>query len=195
MYIDPAGGQDRGANREAGMRLERVLSAIALLAVSGAAAGQQPAPQPACNSPAHRAFDFWIGEWRVYVTGTSDLAGLSTITREDAGCVITEHFRSQRSAYTGRSLNIYNAQAGRWEQFWVDSAGDITHFVGNPTPDGMQLTAEDDVGPGQPTPIFSRLTFTRNPDGSVRQHGQASADHGRTWVDRYDFTYRPAPKS
>lgn len=177
------------------MRLKSAIFVVSVLAALPSAAAQQPTSKPACDTPEHRAFDFWIGEWRAYVTGTDDLAGLSTIAREDGGCVVTEHWRSQRSAYTGRSLNIFNAETGHWEQFWVDSSGDITHFIGNPMPDGMQLTAEDDVGPGQPTPIFNRMTFTRNPDGSVRQHGQASTDRGKTWVDRYDFTYKPAPKS
>lgn len=168
-----------------------------VLAIGCAHAQQTPPPasaspqnQPACVSQAHRAFDFWLGEWRAYVTGTQNLAGLSTIALEDGSCVITEHWRSQRSSFTGRSLNIYSAEAGHWEQFWVDSTGDITHFAGNATPDGMQLTAEDDVGPGAPQPTFSRVTWTRNGDGSVRQHGEASSDRGVTWSDRYDFTYR-----
>ena len=53
-----------------------------------------------------------------------------------------------------------------------------------------QLTAEDDVGPGAPDPVFNRMTFTVNADGSVRQFGEASSDRGATWTVRYDFTYR-----
>ncbi len=171
----------------------------AYLTHTGIACAQQtpqPAPAsqpPACQAASYRAFDFWLGEWRAYVTGTDRLAGLSTIKAEDAGCVITEHWRSQQSlGFTGRSLNTYSAEAKHWEQFWVDSSGDITHFIGGPTADGMVLTAEDDIGPGALDPIFNRMTFTRNADGSVRQRGQASTDRGKTWSDRYDFTYRRA---
>jgi hypothetical protein len=172
---------------------------LAGFAFIGCAYAQQPspaqnapaqAPRPNCDSPSHRAFDFWVGEWDVYVTGTETLAGRNTIAREDNGCVITETWRSGRSPYTGRSLNIYDRLSGKWEQYWVDSEGDITHFVGGPTENGMRLTAEDDVGPDDPTPIFNRMTFTRNADGSVRQHGEASSDRGATWSTRYDFTYR-----
>ncbi|MGE3931368.1 MAG: hypothetical protein AB7G05_14495 [Hyphomonadaceae bacterium] len=172
------------------MRRLLALSALAVaLAISGASA--QQAPPPACQDAAHRAFDFWIGEWQAYVSGTDTLAGRSTIRVEDGGCVITEHWRSEGAPFSGRSLNIYSAQKGHWEQFWVDSSGDITHFIGAPTADAnMQLTAEDDVGPQRPEPIFSRMTFTVNADGSVRQHGEASTDRGATWSDRYDFTYR-----
>lgn len=155
----------------------------------------QPAnPPPACTAPENRAFDFWVGEWKAYVTGTDNLAGLSTITREDGGCVITEHWRSQATNFTGRSLNIYSAGAKHWEQFWVDSTGGITHFIGHATPDGMDLIAEGDAAPGQPTPVFTRMIFTHNADGTVRQRGQTSADRGKTWTDSYDFTYRPTPK-
>lgn len=146
-----------------------------------------------CQTPAHRALDFWVGEWQVFVSGTETLAGLSTIAIEDGGCVVTEHYRIPGASYSGRSLNIFSAERGQWEQFWVDSTGDITHFIGQATPAGMQFTAEDDVGPGMSAPIFSRITFTRNEDGSVRQHGQKSSDRGATWSDRYDFTYRRAP--
>jgi hypothetical protein len=58
----------------------------------------------------------------------------------------------------------------------------------------MDLIAEDDVSPGNPKPVFTRMIFTHNADGTVRQHGQTSADRGKTWTDSYDFTYRPVPK-
>ncbi|MGE0045383.1 MAG: hypothetical protein AB7J28_08075 [Hyphomonadaceae bacterium] len=176
--------------------VKRVAASLAaLLFVIGCAHAQQaqptrPAP-PTCDTPNHRAFDFWIGEWDAYVTGTENMAGRSTIAREDAGCVITEHWRSQRVTYSGRSLNMYDRITGRWEQFWVDSTGNITHFIGGAHEGGMRLVAEDDVGPGQATPVFNRMTFTPNPDGSVRQHGEQSSDRGATWTTSYDFTYRP----
>ena len=109
---------------------------------------------------------------------------------EHNGCVITEHWRSARTPYTGRSLNLYDAATGHWRQFWVDSVGDVTVFTGDATADGMRLTAQGDVEPGDASPVTNRMTFTRNADGSVRQHGQQSRDEGVTWVTRYDFTYR-----
>lgn len=168
--------------------IRQIFAALFALPLAAAPAAQaQPAtPPPACTAPEHRAFDFWIGEWKAYVTGTDNLAGLSTITREDGGCVITEHWRSQVSSFTGRSLNIYSASKKHWEQFWVDSTGNITHFIGHATPDGMDLVAGDDNA--------TRMIFTHNADGTVRQHGQVSTDSGKTWTDSYDFTYRPVAK-
>lgn len=163
-----------------------VTFAFAMTLVQGAHAQPQ---RPDCSAPQHRAFDFWLGEWDAYVTGTDQLAGRSTIASEDAGCVITEHWRSEGAPFSGRSLNLYDRAIGHWRQTWVDSVGDVTDFVGDPTPDGMQLTAPNDVSPNNPTPHFTRMTFTKNADGSVRQLGESSAD-GRTWTVRYDYTYR-----
>ncbi|MBI1250284.1 MAG: hypothetical protein GC189_02285 [Alphaproteobacteria bacterium] len=141
----------------------------------------------------HRAFDFWLGEWDAYVTGTDTLAGRSSILALDHGCVIAEQWRSARSTYSGRSLNLYDRNAGHWRQFWVDSTGDVTRFDGGPIDDGMQLVAEDDFDPNAEAIVFNRMTFTRNGDGSVRQHGEQSRDRGLTWITRYDFTYRRRP--
>ncbi|MBI1185749.1 MAG: hypothetical protein GC206_00140 [Alphaproteobacteria bacterium] len=168
------------------------------LALAGAAAAQDGAQPPAapqvptdaCASAAHHGFDFWIGEWDVRRTGADAVSGASSIGSEDQGCVITEHFRSLTAPYSGRSLNMFDAAAGKWFQYWMDSTGDITRFEGGLNEAGqMVLVAANDVGPGQPEPQFQRMTFTPNPDGSVRQHGESSPD-GETWTTTYDLTYR-----
>jgi len=154
------------------------------------AAAQAPTPAPpTCAAPEYRAFDFWLGEWDVYVTGTENLAGRSSIVSEDTGCVITEHYRSTRAPYTGRSVNIYDRATGHWNQVWVDSTGEITRFVGGPHNGGMRLTDPANVVAGQPGTTHTRMTFSVNADGSVRQLGETSPD-GVTWTARYDFTYR-----
>jgi hypothetical protein len=164
------------------------IAAFAALTPSASAQTQQPAP-PTCEAREHRAFDFWIGEWDAYVTGTENLAGRSSIRSEDAGCVITEHWTSVGQPYSGRSLNLYDRASGRWEQFWVDSTGEVTRFVGGPHEGGMRLTDPANVTARSSTPVQTRMTFTPNPDGTVRQHGESSTD-GVSWTSRYDFTYR-----
>ncbi|KAF0179917.1 MAG: hypothetical protein IV086_13590 [Hyphomonadaceae bacterium] len=182
-----------------------VLAIAALQSMSDVAAAQatttqSPAPPPSppaasppvgCSGAAHRAFDFWIGEWDAYATGTETLAGKSVIEARDAGCIITEQWTSMRSPYSGRSLNLFDATTGRWLQFWADSQGEITRYEGAPTGDGMVLVAPDEATPGQAGRTSLRMTFTRNPDGTVRQVGETSGDGGKTWAPNYDFTYRP----
>ncbi len=175
-----------------------VFAIAACLAAPDARAQTSPPaapPAPVCATPAHRAFDFWIGEWDAYVSGTENLAGRSTIASADAGCVITEQWTSVRSPYSGRSLNLHDATTGQWLQFWTDSQGEITRFVGGPTATGMQFLAVDEVAPGRTQKQTLRMTFTRNPDGSVRQFGETSTDGGGTWTPSYDFQYRRRPAS
>jgi hypothetical protein len=176
------------------MKMLALTAFAALLGLAPAALAQsaQPAP-PTCDVSEHRALDFWIGEWDVYVTGGDTLAGRSSIRGEEAGCVITEQWRSEGSPLTGRSLNVYDRETRRWEQFWVSSAGGLTHFIGAPIENGMVLTAPEARIWFAPGAVFqSRITLTRQPDGSVRQHGETSPD-GQTWTTRYDYTYRRRP--
>ena len=148
--------------------MKHALFAAALFAATPAIAQQQQqqAP-PACAAPEHRAFDFWIGEWDAYITGADTLAGRSSIKSEDGGCVITEHWQSVGQPYSGRSLNIYDRTSGQWNQFWVDSTGEVTRFVGGPHGDGMRLTDPANRGARWEGEIQTRMTFTPNPDGSL----------------------------
>jgi hypothetical protein len=162
--------------------------ALTFTTLSMPAFAQQQAA-PTCEAPEHRAFDFWIGEWDAERADTHAPAGRSSVRSEDSGCVITEHWTSAGQPYSGRSLNIYDRVSGNWEQFWVDSAGARVHFVGGPTETGMRITTEAPVpvAPGQQA--YSRMTFTNNPDGTVLQHGEQSAD-GVAWTTAYAFIYR-----
>ena len=166
---------------------------VALLCI-GAAAAQTPAttapPPYTCTAAAHRACDFWVGAWNVFVTGAEHQVGTSLVERMDSGCVITELWTGSRGL-TGRSLNMFDATTGQWVQVWMDSAGEVTRYQGGPTPTGMQLVAEDETSPSRPTRQSLRMTFTRNPNGTVRQLGETSPDRGVTWTTSYDLTYRP----
>lgn len=169
------------------------VAAVALLlfgAEAHAQSSQPPAPPYACTAPTHRALDFWLGDWDAFVTGTETLAGRSEIRSEDSGCVVTERWTSARGGFSGRSLNAFDPVAGRWVQVWMDSAGEVTRFEGGRVEAAMVLIAPDDAAPGRPGPETLRMTLTPAADGTVRQQGEASRDGGRTWVPRYDFTYR-----
>lgn len=166
----------------------RTLALLALLTTC-AYAQQAQLTLPTCAAPEHRAFDFWVGEWDVYVTGADSLAGRSSIRNEDAGCVITEHWTSARAPYTGQSVNIYDRATRQWNQYWVDSTGEVTRFVGGPFENGMRLLDPANVAAGQDGALQTRMTFTANADGTVRQHGETSPD-GTAWTTSYDLTYR-----
>ena len=170
-----------------------VVAALVALLWAGTAGAQAPppaAPAYVCSAAQHRAFDFWVGSWEVYVTGTETLAGASLVERKDGGCVITEQWSAYRTTNTGHSLNAFDATTGRWVQVWADSAGQLIRYEGGPTPTGMLLTAMDVASPGRPGRTSLRMTFTRNPDGTVRQFGETSPDRGVSWTTSFDLTYR-----
>jgi hypothetical protein len=167
--------------------MRTLFAAVATLALATPALAQQQAPN--CQAAEYRAFDFWIGEWNAERADTHAPAGRSSVRSEDAGCVITEHWASIGQPYSGRSLNIYDRVSGKWEQFWVDSTGNRVRFVGGSTATGMQITTEAPVSVAPNQQAFSRMTFTNNPDGTVLQHGEQSAD-GQAWTTAYAFIYR-----
>jgi len=164
---------------------------LSVLACAPLAFAQAPA-RPACEAAEHRALDFWIGEWDAFRADTNAPAGRSSIRSEDAGCVITEHWMSLNAPYSGRSLNFYDRVSRRWEQFWVDSAGGRTHFIGGPIENGLQMTSGPTTPAAGGAAVYNRVTFLARADGTVLQRGETSAD-GQAWTLAYAFIYRRRP--
>jgi hypothetical protein len=149
-------------------------------------------PRPACTAPEFRQFDFWVGRWDVYPTGTQQLVAHSLIENLYAGCAIRENWMPLPGGQDGDggSLNVYRPAEHRWRQTWTDSGNSLVDFYGGIEDGKMVLTG---TRPGvNGAEFLVRIEYSRNPDGSVRQVGTRSADHGQTWQPRYDFTYRQA---
>jgi tetratricopeptide (TPR) repeat protein len=137
-----------------------------------------------------RQFDFWLGDWNVVSTHELSPAGRSHIERTVGNCVIWENWTSHgESGYAGKSYNIYNVDLKRWEQFWVDNRGDMTHFHGGLV-DGVMDLSTDAVPQADGKALTRRLRFYNLGANRVRQLGEASTDGGKTWTDEYDFTYQ-----
>lgn len=166
--------------------------AAALLIAQAASAAAPPAPPlpPGCPGEQHAAFDFWVGEWGVYRAGTDTQVARSRIEKLYGGCAIRENWMPLQGT-GGGSLNSLDPATGRWHQTWIGSAPGRTEFVGGPVGAKMILSGFSPYAGGPGRPGLVRMTFTPNPDGTVRQHGEASFDEGITWNDRYDFIYRP----
>ena len=146
-------------------------------------------PPPACRTPEHRQFDFWVGRWDVYRTGTDTLAGRSLIERLYDGCVIRENWTPVRGP-AGGSLNSWIPSERRWRQTWADGGNTYADYSGGLDGEAMVLTAPTRLPDGRDG--LYRMRFTREAGGTVRQYGTQSADGGETWQPIYDLTYRPA---
>lgn len=162
--------------------LKTVLLGAAAMAVLSTAQAQGTAPP--CSTPAHRAFDFWIGEWNVHgVKGKH--AGTNSIKREYGGCVLHERYDTG-GGYTGESFNIYDGPRKVWHQSWVDSTGLLLLLEGGIVDGKMLLEGQTTGADGKLTK--QRITWTPNADGSVRQLWE-SAEPGGEWKVAFDGKY------
>ena len=139
---------------------------------------------PACEGPEFRAFDFWLGEWKVR-TPDGKLVGSNAITREYGGCVLHERYDTGRG-YSGESLNIFDAARKVWHQTWVDTTGTLLSLEGGLRNGSMVLEGQT-VGVDAVV-TKHRITWTPHADGSVRQWWQSTDAKGE-WTTAFDGAY------
>lgn len=147
----------------------------------------KPVPPPPCGSAKYHQFDFWVGDWTV--TSNGQPAGTNSIHPILNDCALQENWQGTGGT-TGTSFNIYDQATDKWHQTWIDDSGTLLQLDGGlqdgsmvmqgqrPTPDGNGMTAH-------------RISWTPNPDGSVRQLWDASRD-GETWTVLFDGLYQKA---
>lgn len=165
-------------------RCAALTSAFAFLVVTSSAGAQ--APPPACKTADFRQFDYWVGDWQVTDSGATKVYGTNSITSEEAGCLVHEHWASANGG-TGQSLNFYDAAASRWEQVWVGSGGGMLTLVGHLDAGAMVLEGENGPATGR---TLHRVAWIPEPDGRVRQFWKVSTDGGKSWTVSFDGWYR-----
>ena len=141
---------------------------------------------PCVNRPESHLFDFWVGEWTVVGAGGQQ-AGTSSVQKILSECVVFENWTDAQGG-SGKSLNSYNPQLKKWQQFWVDQYGTVTEYrdsqwVGK----SLQYLASGANAAGVTT--VQRMTFTPVDSQTVRQFGESSTDGGKTWTTSYDLYY------
>jgi hypothetical protein len=164
----------------------------AILAMTAAfsqttAASESSAAGP-CAAGKFRQFDFWAGEWDVH-DAAGKLQGRNRITIEERGCVVVEHWRSVNGG-TGQSVNYYDPAADRWKQRWV-GIGTVLEMEGSFEGEAMILEGPLQYLAEKRTTLL-RGTWTKLPDGRVRQQFVESDDGGKTWKPWFDGYYTRA---
>lgn len=142
---------------------------------------------PCLSDENARHFDFWLGEWDVYVGDQK--VGENYITRAQGGCAIHENYITTRN-YAGQSINFYSPVDEKWHQHWVGSSGDVYNYVEIDKKEGMLQFLSDFKNPFNDNLSLSRLTFTLNEDGTVSQLFESSTDNGETWTSSFDGLYK-----
>lgn len=159
------------------------LSTICLAVILTMNALAQTPPPP----PVNHDFDFWAGQWEVTNQATGKLAGHNVLELRHGGRVLVENYTTPGS-YTGMSVNAHDARTNRWHQCWMDNAGGVLDLYGGLVGGKMVLSGEAPQTGG--VRQLERITWTPNPDGTVRQHWEQSTDGGKTWTTAFDGLYR-----
>jgi len=133
-----------------------------------------------------KEFDFWVGDWVVHGPAGA-LAGTNSITREERGCVLLEHWQNTAGG-TGQSINFVDKISGEWVQIWNAEGGSQINIRGGMTDDGMLLTGTLHTISNDTTIPF-RALWTLLPDGRVRQFFEQSTDNGETWTTWFEGFY------
>ena len=147
---------------------------------------------PCMIDPHNREFDFWVGEWNAYITGTNILAGHSVIQKASGDCMILENWTSIRVPFNGKSMNFIDPATKKWEQVWVGSNGggnEVGKFVNGEYKDSV-MRFEFETTDAQNNKLIGRFSFFNQGPQQVRQLNETSADGGKTWTIVYDFTYK-----
>jgi hypothetical protein len=138
-----------------------------------------------CRKPEYRQFDFWIGNWEVEnPSGTP--VGHNDVTLEQDGCLLVEHWKSNRGGQTGTSFNYYDIRDQKWHQLYLDNSGNAGAFpaMAGGLVDGKMVMTTDPSS----SPVFRWTWYVTGPQ-RVRQMAERSTDGGKTWQIVWDSTY------
>jgi len=150
-----------------------------------------PAPATPCSSAGYHQFDFWIGSWDVASGGQP--AGTNSIHPIHNGCALQENWQGTgEGGVSGSSFNIYDQATGLWHQTWVDGGGTLLQLDGGLVDGVMVLSGQRPARDGS-VMVKHRISWTPNPDGSVRQLWEASKDDGGSWAVLFDGLYTRLP--
>jgi hypothetical protein len=162
-----------------------LLVAVAALALDPASAGAQSPPPAPCSAPEHRQFDFWVGEWNV-TTPDGKPAGTNRIEKIAGSCALLENWTGAGGG-SGKSINFWSPEDGKWHQTWAGSFGSFLFLSGAFADGAMRMEGMSKDAKGKAT--LERITWTPLAEGRLRQHWQQSADGGKTWTDAFVGLY------
>lgn len=140
-----------------------------------------------CNTPEYRQFSFWLGEWDVKSAGAATSSATNSLTSVHGGCVMMEQYVA--GAYSGMSINFYDATTKKWHQTWSDNGGGSLYLEGGLNTNGSMVLSDENFETSKITGTINKITWTLNPDKSVQQLWENSTDGGKTWATAFDGIY------
>lgn len=138
-------------------------------------------PARPCDSPAHHAFDFWLGDWAVYDAQSGRQVATDHVDALYGHCVIRQQMRFVGQTYrhpgtpfplAGMSISRFDGQ--HWVQLWADNQWGAIVLSGKARADGaVEL---DSVIPSRGRDM--RLVWHAVPDGVRIEQAGAVAGSG-----------------
>ena len=161
-----------------------------------AATGLEAAPvlvAPACDTPQHHQFDFWLGDWQVFDGSTDKLVAFDRVEKRYDGCVVeqnmtflTDMYRRPGASYrlSGMSINRYDGE--EWLELWADNQWGAIAMRGSPDSNGAMVLKT--ITPSRHRDL--KIVWENHADGTVRiLQYVAPAGSGR-WQKYGDLVYR-----
>src|SRR4051794_2136070 len=166
--------------------LAKLIAVASLFCLVGTNALGQSSNPASCTSSEYRQFDFWIGDWDVFESGSSTSSAHVRVDRILGGCVLREHYEDS-TALVGESLTTYDTSRKLWHQTWVTNRGRLLTIEGSQKDGSMVLD-----GAYYRDNQEVRVRGSWVPLGSsVREMAVTSDDAGKTWKPWFDLSFRP----
>jgi hypothetical protein len=165
-----------------------LICSLLIVRIATVVAQTRDAP-PACATPEHRQFDFWIGDWQLKWQGSegNQQRGTNRITARYDDCVIHEDFQALApNGLRGMSVSTYDAQTATWRQTWVDNQGGYLEFAGG-FKDGAMILSR--TGPRDGEQTTWRMVWSSITENSLDWKYEASTDGGSTWEILWSIRY------
>jgi ketosteroid isomerase-like protein len=139
-----------------------------------------------CTSPAHRAFDFWIGDWDVLDVGSTQRTAHVIVEPILDGCVLHEIYEDAKGL-RGESFTSYDpSRGGVWQQTWVTNRGQLVIIHGSQRDRQFVFSGSVATATGED---LVRATWAPVGD-AVRETADTSSDGGRTWQRWFDLMFQ-----
>jgi len=144
------------------------------------------------SSGANNDFDFLLGDWTIYYSGTTMVAGNSSVELTNGGLSINEIYTAISGGIESSSESTYDGDSKKWVQTYTDNTGTTFTIKGKFKNGKMKLEVDSDDEDDART--LHRITWEPNDDGTIRQiWEQKEVGNKSKWNVVFDGLYKPWP--
>ncbi len=139
------------------------------------------------QTPLARQLDFWIGDWDIF-DPQNGLIGTVSVTAQENGRIIHEHFQSNQFGQSARSTSYVDFRNDAWKMLWLDVSTQV-ELQGQF--DGLAMRWRGEVYHDDGTTIRTIRTLKPLDDGLILHtidHYQPSQD---AWEQYLTWIYAP----